>query len=520
MQGLMSGPAVRRDARAKAATVAQLWERPYQIEARKAEVQDACLVSGVAYPVSRWGVFPEMLRTQAPEWWGRQIKKADRREAETLALKAGRVTHYCSDLIFSARQQQRKETREYLERLVAVCETEDGERIERELLELAKGSNSNPAVRRAELMTRVRGFEEYAKRKKHVAYFLTFTCPSRFHRNSGDRWNGATPREAQQYLCKTWAKARAALARHEFDLYGFRIAEPHKDGCPHWHCLFWFESHHIARRACAIMRRYFLADTPGEPGAKLRRVTVEAINPAKGSATGYVAKYICKNVDGLYDDQGEAMGFDDMRRDTETGELEKTGLSSADGALRVDAWAGCWGVRQFQQIGGPNVGPYREFRRMGKGEAGAAVLDGAPAIAEQLRQAADAGQWDLFAELDDDHKTTYGARVKVWANTSADKLRALPSLDDADAVRACLNAWQEPTLREVKGVAVAALRFKSRFLKWVVMLKQALGTKSKQLQARDFIAAFQEKVRAGKSLAFDWFEGLGAAPPGPLEFCQ
>lgn len=534
MLSLQSRNAIKRDARAKATTAAHLWERAGDLEERREAVQEACSLAGVVYPESKFGTFPEMLRTQAPDWWGRQLKKADRRDLEAHALKQGQVRLYCSDAIFHARQVQKRETRDFLERLQAVCELEDGTRLERELFELVKGSNANPAVRRAELMTRIRGFEEYAKRRTDVAWFFTFTCPSRFHRNSGDRWKGATPRDAQAYLCEVWARARAAVARKGIEFYGFRIAEPHKDACPHWHCLFWFKSHHDARRAAALFRRYFLADSPNEPGAKRRRMTFEVINAKRGSATGYVAKYICKNVDGIFDDDGLEQSFEDQRRN-EAGELEKTGLNSAEAALRVEAWASCWGIRQFQQIGGPRVGVWRELRRLGEGDAGAIKDDAAPAIAEQMRQAATGGQWDLFAELDDAHRKQFNDRARVWAETSAEKLRAVLGViegpiapqdwerADADKVRACLNAWHEPTLREVKGVRIGWARIRSRFLKWVMVLKQATEAKSKAAAFLQEMAAFRSRILEAREEAgaeWGWVEAAGAAPPGPLEFYQ
>lgn len=525
----MTKQAIRRQAKANAHTASVLWEQ--NGTAGRDVVEDACTVSGVKYPASRYGLFPEMLRTQAPDWWGRQIKKADRREAETLELKHGRITRYCSDLMLDARRQQKKDNRDLLAQMVAVCETADGDTLERDLLELVKGSNANPAVRRAELMTRISGFEKYANGRKHVPYFLTLTCPSRFHRNSGDRWSGATPREANDYLCKVWAQARAALGRMGILPYGFRIAEPHKDACPHWHCLFWFESHHEARQAIAVIRRYFLADSPNEPGAQRQRVKVERINHKKGSATGYIAKYICKNVDGIYEDgEGQEYRFDDKRRDS-NGDMQKTGMSSDEAAARVDAWAACWGIRQFQQIGGPKVGAWRELRRLGD--------DMQEGEIEPFRAAANAGQWDLFCALDDQHRATYGDRVRVWSDTSVDKLLALSEATEGgiqaasdEAVKACLSKWQEPTLRTLQGVAFGrGLKLKTRRLKWVLMLKkaEAAQAETRRQQEQAFRHGFLSRIEADrKEVAaefseFDFALGFspGAAPPRwALESCQ
>lgn len=84
------------------------------------------------------------------------------------------------------------------------------------------------------------------------------------------------------------------------------------------------------------------------------RVDFEAINWARGSAAGYIAKYIAKNIDGK-SQSGEGLGVD-YESDTL--------LSMAETVVRVDAWASHHGIRQFQQIGGCPVTIWRELRRI------------------------------------------------------------------------------------------------------------------------------------------------------------
>lgn len=314
----------------------------------------------------------QLARLSCPKWWRRQLRKQQRRNIESAARGLNLVNLndgiYASDETVKRRGDQRNRNRAMLAEVQAVNEL--GESFT--LADLAAVSVSNPALRRGELMTRIAGFQDYAADADHVGQFITVTCPGRMHSalSRGGRENpkhdGTTPRQAQAYLNKVWQRIRAELARQRIEVYGFRVAEPNHDGTPHWHLLLFTDK---AREAelCAIVTRYGLADSPAEFGAKKYRVTCKRMN--KGGAAGYLAKYVAKNIDG-YALDGDLFGNDPSR--------------AAD---RVDAWASTWGIRQFQQIGGPSVTVWRELRRL-RADPGGPV--------SAAWQAADAGNWCAF----------------------------------------------------------------------------------------------------------------------------
>ena len=294
-------------------------------------------------------------RVCCPLWWRRQVRRVAVRTREARAAQAGELGQgrqvYVTDETAARHQAKAKENRAILER----TEIEDAEGNRITLAAAVDASVANKAVRRGELMTRIRGAEEWANSRGMAGLFTTNTAPSRFHSQGGrnekfDPEN--TPGEAQRWLCKTWARTRAALARAKVAVFGYRVAEPHQDGCPHWHMLLWADPAHIDRLQ-DIMRAQWLRDEGDEPGAQRHRVKFKALE--QGGAAGYVAKYISKGID----DAG-AVGQEGHRDDQGGQQVDAIGGN----AKRVEAWAAAHGIRQFAAIGQPPVTVWRELRRV------------------------------------------------------------------------------------------------------------------------------------------------------------
>ncbi|WP_148716655.1 replication endonuclease [Chitinolyticbacter meiyuanensis] len=244
--------------------------------------------------------------------------------------------------------------------------------------ELSQKSVSNPAIRRTELMVRARGMEEVAKAAGLSAWFVTLTAPSKYHPSS-DKYGMAgrprfTARDVQDYLCALWARARAQFKKHAIAPFGIRVVEPHHDGCPHWHLLLWVAKDR-ATKMLAILRAKALEEDGTEAGAADHRMKVEAIDPSKGSAVGYISKYLAKNIDG-------------HRMDTD----DESGLSAEDGADRVAKWASNHRIRQFQTLGTPPVTVWRELR---KADLFASENE---MMLRELHRAADLGDWAMFMQ--------------------------------------------------------------------------------------------------------------------------
>lgn len=143
-----------------------------------------------------------------------------------------------------------------------------------------------------------------------------------------------------------------------------------------------------------VVRAYALCESPNEPGAQEHRFKVERIDPNKGSAVGYVAKYVSKSID------GEGVGLD----------LE-TGAAGTTAASRIVAWARLWGVRQFQFFGVPAITPTRELYRLETIDVDSVGLT----AAHQATKGNDYGAWLSACD-------TYGLRFSVnYPATRVDK---------------------------------------------------------------------------------------------------
>lgn len=326
-----------------------------------------------------------ILRMIAPEWWRLRLKRARDVQREHLAIAVGQVqkaaSAYVSRKTLGEWIDQKKRNAEFFKKFDLI--NEQGDRVA--LADMVHGSVANPAIRRSELMVRMRGFENIANEEGLAGEFYTITAPSRFHavHSKGgfvSQWNGCSPQDTQRYLCGVWAKARAAISRAGIHVFGFRVVEPHHDGTPHWHMLLFMRPQDVdaVRDILCYHARITDSEELQTPHALKARFHVEPIDPEKGSATGYIAKYISKNIDGF-------------SLDGETD--DETGGSLRDMAKAVSAWASRWRIRQFQQIGGAPVTVWRELRRLPGENQILPTQD-----MDNVRFAADVGDWRAYTE--------------------------------------------------------------------------------------------------------------------------
>lgn len=397
-------------------------------------------------------------RCYEPRAWRKSAERSYTRQAEEGLRKAGFIERgkmlYCSDLAVAWYKGKMRAQEAYLKSRTVT----DGA-VQLELWDVAQKSLSNKSNRRTELMTRMSGFESTAKRRNHVATFYTLTCPSAFHsrraftgalgRRGGahnQSFAGFTVREAQAWLCKMWARARTALSKRGVMVYGFRIAEPHHDGTPHWHLVLFCSPDHCESLS-GVLREKWLSEYANEPGADEHRFKALRIDANKGSATGYISKYIAKNIDGF--ETGEQTSDED----------QKTTLQNA--SLRVTAWASTHGIRQFQQIGGPAITVYRELRRQ------RTPVD-LPTL-EPARAACDVHEFGRFVEFNGGIEVGRHGRIRPWKETPITEV-----VDEATGEitqRPKQNPYGEPRAPQVIGVMSVSEALETRAKQWRIIRK-------------------------------------------------
>ena len=338
------------------------------------------------------GYFPKNLETRSDEqlmgfvvrtfdegFWRRHLRRISEQTIESVLRELGatkkQVAPYISNFSYSKKKLNRRRNRVFLETHKAVSES--GEEVS---LEKANESSvSNPKNRVAELMVRMRGQEEFAREEGRTALFMTMTCPSAYHAFMGSsgranpNFKGFNPKQGLEYLNSTWQRIRDEIKKNKIQTFGMRVCEPHHDGTPHFHFLIYIEKDDVQKYK-EIFKKHCLKVDGDEQGAEEHRCDIEELDVKNGSPTGYLAKYISKNIN------GEGVGEDF--------EADLDATASSD---RVSAWASLWGIRQFSEINTIPVTVYRECRRL-KGQ-----LTGEKAgKAEEVRAAADKADYAAY----------------------------------------------------------------------------------------------------------------------------
>ncbi|MEH6491585.1 replication endonuclease [Halopseudomonas sp.] len=287
------------------------------------------------------------------KYWKSKLEKAanmDRLnwEAERKIVGGpGKDNHqiYCSDVTLKRYREKAEKTLESLKR-ISIVKTTTGEVFS--MAELAKNSASR---RLSELYFVAKNLESMAKEKGLSWIFVTFTAPPEFHPNPSHSASRCSYnkelglKSSHKYISTAWVRIRSYLSKNGLKFgtdscYGFRTAETHKDGSVHWHLQVFLKSSSLKlfRRSC---KREF---------PRRAQVKIVVGDDSKGSASGYIFKYLMKDIDvaelpiGPEHTPSEKEQADD-------GQREQQDLASIRNSSRVKAVLRAMNIRQYQLFG-------------------------------------------------------------------------------------------------------------------------------------------------------------------------
>lgn len=325
----------------------------------------------VAYQVKKL----KYLRAQYIEYSQIALGRVGKKKGQNKYISARSYTHW---------KHKQAEAQSWLDAMAAY-DPETGTAFD--LAEVVKRTTANQENRRIELVVRSRGDEERAIDLGFEGVFLNWTLPSKYHRNSS-KWNHCTVKEAHQNLMEQWQLARAWFKKLDIEWFGLRVAEPHKDGTPHAH-MFLYVHPSQKEQLVNICRSIACSEDSDElntPDAKKARFLAKDCDPAQGTATGYIIKYISKNINGAHMPEDEA----------------------SMNAERVRAWASTHRIKQFSQSGSKPVGLWRQLRRA------RAVDTNFDEELEALRNAADKSRWSAFCTLAGQERLAYEEKLNKY----------------------------------------------------------------------------------------------------------
>lgn len=335
-------------------------------------------------PVPGESVMTKMARVYDARFWRRAIRVILMREREhfflRLQLVGSRAEAYISDAQLHSRTAQLRRQEKWMKDTVLIPRYLTPDALETGAMTL-KSVAVSPVQRFAKLYTFVKAMDVLAHENGLAAGMLTITLEPEWHPNPShgtSSWNGTTPRDAHRLMGKRWQSVLRDLDRAGVGVSGLRVAEPHKDGCPHWH-LWLLYLPAAESQILATVMKYFpnklkvrapnrkgedstgadrvyetVADLLAGAGRPPRyakegaQVELSCIDRRISSGASYAMKYLLKTVD-AGDDLNKQAGLLPQTEDETEKKAKREEHKAA--ARRVDAYRSLWGINAGQLFG-------------------------------------------------------------------------------------------------------------------------------------------------------------------------
>ena len=227
----------------------------------------------------------------------RIIRRVARKQREIFLLKTRKIGAsgevYCSSELLAYQKERDIEQQEFIDNTeIVYVKNEKEERVALSKFALTDERKAS------EIYMKVKDLEKEADKKGYIALFTTFTCPAEFHSNpttGRNCWNGATPREASDWLSAKLVSLNKDRERHEIETLGMWCKEAHKDQCVHMHSMFFVRPDQTDELIGLIHKHY----SHSENAVRIVRISEEEAKKAgkKGaSPASYITKYVIKSL--------------------------------------------------------------------------------------------------------------------------------------------------------------------------------------------------------------------------------
>ena len=240
----------------------------------------------------------------------------------------------------------------------------------------------------SEYYMQIKAMEQKAQREGKRWMFITLTCPPRMHPNPtvGKRsYDGTSIEEAKKYLNKRWNSATRHLNRRGIelakgDVYGFKVIEPHMDGCPHLHVLLFVNEEQVRPIMEECFKAFDYINALTKNGRRTEKY-VEKMRKSESRLRGKFAKAKTQSVTITLNRTEEKAAFDNgktiknsasaatyiskyLLKTFEVSGVEKNSVELKE-MRAVDSWRACANARAFSSIGMKGViGKWKEAKKV------------------------------------------------------------------------------------------------------------------------------------------------------------
>jgi len=164
----------------------------------------------------------------------RRINSSIKQNRELVAIKLGLIGKFGTPAVSNAAindlKQSKRKSESFMKNKVIVNK-QTGDYFSAQKLTQQKSQQY------AENLCFLNGLNDYAIRNNFSAALITITLPTSFRLKNTTK-SIVSPLEANQFILKKWRRYKNKIDQWISPCFMFKVVEPHANGFPHWHLMF------------------------------------------------------------------------------------------------------------------------------------------------------------------------------------------------------------------------------------------------------------------------------------------